>query len=110
MGPMTQWWIAGFDEGENAIIGFSSDLGDYFLMRPSEEYAPYMVTVTEKIIVTKLVIEFLQSKSEDGEEATYEDLLAYLEVRRKWRVSCRRVRRIKCAIAICFRVENFPPI
>lgn len=28
MGPINEWWIAGFDGGENALIGFGT--GNYF--------------------------------------------------------------------------------
>ena len=83
MGPITEWWIAGFDEGEKAIIGFSSDLADYYLLQPAEEYVSFLETITEKIGVTKIVIQFLQSQVED--EKTYEKLLEYLEVSQKFR-------------------------
>lgn len=79
MGPIIQWWIAGFDEGEQAIIGISSTLGDYYLMEPSEEYAPFMKNVYEKIMVTKAVVEFLQSKINE-DEIMYENLLEELQV------------------------------
>ena len=26
MGPINEWWIAGFDGGENALIGFSTGM------------------------------------------------------------------------------------
>jgi len=26
MGPINEWWTAGFDGGENALIGFSTGL------------------------------------------------------------------------------------
>lgn len=44
-------------------------------MEPSEEYAPFVDAVQEKIYLSKLVIEFLVNNA-DG---TYEDLLYKLQ-------------------------------
>ena len=76
MGPVNSWWIAGFDGGEQALIGFTTAFADYFLMNPSMEYEPFMSAVHEKIYLSKIVIEFL----EEYPEATYEDLLNKIEV------------------------------
>ncbi|XP_014661569.1 PREDICTED: DNA (cytosine-5)-methyltransferase 1-like [Priapulus caudatus] len=71
MGPINEWWTAGFDGGENALIGFSTAFADYILMQPSEAYAPYIDAVKEKIHLSKCVIEFQVNNM----DATYEDLL-----------------------------------
>lgn len=71
MGPINEWWTAGFDGGQNALIGFSTAFADYILMAPSEEYKPYMDVMMEKIQLSKVVIEFLK----DNLLATYEDLV-----------------------------------
>lgn len=71
MGPINSWWIAGFDGGEQALIGFTTAYADYILMNPSEDYAEIMATVHEKIYLSKIVIEFL----EEHPDAEYEDLL-----------------------------------
>lgn len=76
MGPINEWWVSGFDGGERALIGFSTAFGEYYLMEPSEAYAPLMESVKEKIYMGKLVIEFLL----DEENASYEDLLNKLQV------------------------------
>ena len=76
MGPINEWWTAGFDGGENALVGFSTAYADYFLMAPSEAYAPFIDVVKEKIHMAKVLIEFLQN----NQDATYEDLLNKIQV------------------------------
>jgi DNA (cytosine-5)-methyltransferase 1 len=76
IGPINEWWVAGFDGGEKALLGFSTSFGEYYLMEPSESYAPFMKKVNEKICISKTVIEFLLEDS----SATYEDLLNRLQV------------------------------
>ena len=77
LGPIVEWWVSGFDGGEQAIVSFSTEIGDYVLLEPSEEYAPFMVSVREKSFMSKTVIEYLL----DEESPTYEDLLNKLQVR-----------------------------
>ncbi|OXU20811.1 hypothetical protein TSAR_006495 [Trichomalopsis sarcophagae] len=75
MGPIVEWWVSGFDGGEQAIVSFSTEIGDYVLMDPSEEYAAFMISVREKSFMSKTVIEFLL----DEESPSYEDLLNKLQ-------------------------------
>uniref|UniRef100_A0A1B6LRH7 RFTS domain-containing protein n=1 Tax=Graphocephala atropunctata TaxID=36148 RepID=A0A1B6LRH7_9HEMI len=75
MGPINEWWVSGYDGGERALIGFSTAYGEYYLMEPSEAYAPLMESVKERIYMGKLVIEFLLEE----EDASYEDLLNKLQ-------------------------------
>lgn len=77
MGPINEWWVSGFDGGEKALLGFSTAYGEYYLMEPSDEYAPFMKTVREKIFMSKLVIEFLLAES--WQNPSYEDLLNHLQ-------------------------------
>lgn len=77
MGPINEWWVSGFDGGEKALLGFSTAYGEYYLMEPSEEYAPFMKTVKEKIFMSKLVIEFLLNES--WQNPSYEDLLNHIQ-------------------------------
>lgn len=76
IGPINEWWVAGFDGGEKALVGFSTGFGEYYLMEPSEPYAPFMKKINEKICISKTVIEFLL----EDKSATYEDLLNRLQV------------------------------
>lgn len=76
MGPINEWWVSGFDGGEKALVGFSTAFGEYYLMDPSESYAPFMEIVNEKIFISKVVIEFLL----EDINTTYEDLLNKLQV------------------------------
>ncbi|XP_055925172.1 DNA (cytosine-5)-methyltransferase PliMCI-like isoform X3 [Argiope bruennichi] len=75
LGPIVEWWVSGYDGGERALIGFGTAFAEYILMSPSEEYAPFMNAVQEKIYVSKAVIELLC----ENEQATYEDLMNALE-------------------------------
>ena len=53
------------------MIGFSTAFCDYILMHPSEHFEPIMSTMTEKIYMSKVVIEFLAN----NQDASYEDLV-----------------------------------
>ncbi|KAG8228425.1 hypothetical protein J437_LFUL003902, partial [Ladona fulva] len=78
LGPITGWWISGFDGGESAVLAFSTALGDYILMEPSVSYSPFMDAVMEKIFISKIVIEFLCGSRGNGGD-TYEELLKTLQ-------------------------------
>ncbi|XP_059552850.1 DNA (cytosine-5)-methyltransferase 1 isoform X4 [Myotis daubentonii] len=75
LGPITEWWITGFDGGEKALIGFSTAYAEYILMEPSPEYSPMFNLMQEKIYISKIVVEFLQN----NRDATYEDLINKIE-------------------------------
>lgn len=70
-------WISGYDGGEKALLGFSTECAEYYLVTPSPEYEPFMKIVRQKMLLTKIVIEFLTDKFWDN--PTYEDLLHRLE-------------------------------
>ncbi|GIZ05326.1 hypothetical protein CEXT_541021 [Caerostris extrusa] len=75
IGPIVEWWVSGYDGGAKALIGFGTAFAEYILMSPSEEYAPFVNAVQEKIYISKAVIELLC----ENEQATYEDLMNTLE-------------------------------
>lgn len=50
---------------------------EYILMEPSPDYAPIFGLMQEKIYISKIVVEFLQSNP----HAVYEDLINKIEVR-----------------------------
>ncbi|KAF5303293.1 hypothetical protein FQA39_LY10032 [Lamprigera yunnana] len=77
MGPINEWYISGFDGGEKAVIGFSTAYSEYYLMEASIEYAPLMKIMRVKIVLAKIIIEFLLD--EGWKKPTYEDLLQRLE-------------------------------
>ena len=54
LGPINAWWIAGFDGGEKALIGFTTAYAEYILMEPSAAYRPIMATVQERIYLSKV--------------------------------------------------------
>lgn len=70
-------WISGYDGGEKGLLGFSTECAEYYLLDASPEYEPFMKTVREKMLLCKIVIEFLTDKF--WENPTYEDLLHKLQ-------------------------------
>lgn len=75
LGPINEWWITGFDGGEKVLTGFSTSFAEYILMDPNPDYAPLLSVMQEKIYVSKIVVEFLQSNP----DSTYEDLINKIE-------------------------------
>lgn len=69
-------FITGFDGGEKALVGFSTGYAEYYLQEPSEDYKPIMKSVGKKILLAKIVIEYLLD--EGWQNPTYEDLLQAL--------------------------------
>ena len=53
MGPINEWYISGFDGGEVALVGISTAYASYILMEPSEEYAPFVKLLKQKIALVK---------------------------------------------------------
>eukprot|EP00095_Tigriopus_kingsejongensis_P009171 maker-scaffold145_size311916-snap-gene-0.17 protein:Tk09171 transcript:maker-scaffold145_size311916-snap-gene-0.17-mRNA-1 annotation:"dna (cytosine-5)-methyltransferase -like" len=77
-GPILQWWVTGFNQGENITIGITTALADYHLKLPSAEYKPIMDELTEKIVLSKMVFEIGDLAFEDANDISYEDLLLKL--------------------------------
>ncbi|KAK1128077.1 hypothetical protein K0M31_003562 [Melipona bicolor] len=76
MGPINRWHISRFDEKKKLIhVIFITNSCEYILMDPSEEYAPFMDVLKEKIYISKCVIEFLL----DEINLCYEDLINKLQ-------------------------------
>lgn len=71
LGPINEWWTAGFDGGETALVGFSTAFADYYLSKPRESYEKLWSAMQEKIYMSKIVIELLSESLEVG----YEDLI-----------------------------------
>ena len=57
-GPITSWWNAGFDGGDNPLTGFTTLEAEYYLMHPSELYKPVMRIVEEKVTQSALPLSF----------------------------------------------------
>ncbi|XP_050436702.1 DNA (cytosine-5)-methyltransferase PliMCI-like [Adelges cooleyi] len=74
LGPILEWWLSSYDGGDKALIGVSTDYADYLLIEPHPKYKKYMTSVTEKIHLSKLVIESILNNSE-SDDPTYEDIL-----------------------------------
>ncbi|KAI1302397.1 DNA (cytosine-5)-methyltransferase 1 [Halotydeus destructor] len=76
-GPITEWWFSGFDGSNKVLLGVESPLASYILEKPSTEYKPYIEGITDKLYISKLVIEFLN----DATDATFEELLEAIHER-----------------------------
>ncbi|KAJ8922234.1 hypothetical protein NQ315_004171 [Exocentrus adspersus] len=77
LGPINEWWTAGYDGGDKLPIGFSTAYAEYYLMEPSPEYEPIFKKTREKIRLSKIVIEYLLDQG--WENPTYEDLIQHVE-------------------------------
>ena len=74
LGPISEWWIGGYDGGDEAVIWFSTSFADYYLVRPAAVYAPFLNAVREKSHLSKLTVDFLLSRP----DADYPDLLNHI--------------------------------
>jgi DNA (cytosine-5)-methyltransferase 1 len=54
LGPINSWWIAGFDGGQNVIIGLSTAYAEYILMEPSAAYQSFTTSILEKAHLSKV--------------------------------------------------------
>jgi DNA (cytosine-5)-methyltransferase 1 len=73
--PILQWFFTGFDGGPNIVLGIQTEEAWYYLMAPHVKYLPILNAMKEKILLSKILIEFL---SDGGMEASYEDLLSHI--------------------------------
>ena len=74
LGPILEWWIGGYDDGDEAVMGFSTSFAYYYLLRPSSLYASYLNAVREKSHLAKLTVDFLSARP----DADYPDLLNHI--------------------------------
>jgi hypothetical protein len=52
-GPVTQFWSTGYEEGEQHVIGISTDRADYYLKKPCDEYWPLIQELDERTVSVK---------------------------------------------------------
>ena len=71
LGPIFEWWIGGYDDGDEAVMGFSTSFADYYLSLPAPIYASYLNAAREKSHLAKLTVDFLSARP----DADYPDLL-----------------------------------
>jgi hypothetical protein len=79
VGPLTEWWISGYGEGDNLVLGVSTETAHYYLTEASPYYSTFLNKIKEKAFVSKVVIAALFQAYENQEELEYESLLAILE-------------------------------
>ncbi len=79
IGPITEWGVSGYDGGERVIIQVATVYAEYELLgTPSAEYTPFMISLREKAMLSKVVIDHLQ----DNYESSYEDMLMVIADKR----------------------------
>ncbi len=79
IGPITEWGISGYDGGERAIVQLATVYAEYELLgTPSAEYAPFMISLREKAMLSKVVIDQLQANY----DCSYEDMLMVIAEKR----------------------------
>ncbi len=79
IGPITEWGVSGYDGGERAIIQVATVYAEYELLgTPSAEYAPFMISLREKAMLSKVVIDHLQANY----DSSYEDMLMIIADKR----------------------------
>jgi hypothetical protein len=78
-GPIMGWWICGYGVGESPIVGISTEFAHYYLKDPSPIYAPVMSKITEKVFLSKVIIECLLDAKDREEDLGYEDMMAIVE-------------------------------
>uniref|UniRef100_A0ABD2X5D8 DNA (cytosine-5)-methyltransferase n=1 Tax=Trichogramma kaykai TaxID=54128 RepID=A0ABD2X5D8_9HYME len=76
IGPISAWYVMGFDGSQDAVISVNTDSSEYYLIQPSDQYSSFMKQVKEKAFLSKSVIEILL----EDPESEYEDLLAKLDM------------------------------
>lgn len=80
LGPLNGWWVAGFNEGENAVTGVSTGDAHYYLMEPSPAYGRVLFpSVLEKAVLSKVVVRTLEKAHDDDEEMNFDDFLYAVE-------------------------------
>lgn len=73
LGPILEWWLTSYDGGSQVIIGISTEFADYLLLEPQSNFKKYMNSVTEKIHLSRLVLDRIIHNENDN--PTYEDIL-----------------------------------
>ena len=47
-GPITGYWMTGYEERENIVVGVSTELAEYYLKKPLDEYEPLMLELYQQ--------------------------------------------------------------
>lgn len=80
LGPIIEWWFSGFDGSKKVIVGIETELASYLLSGdPHDKYHTFISPLMDKILLCKLVIEFLS----DSPDASYAELLEEIRMRSK---------------------------
>ncbi|XP_037272953.2 DNA (cytosine-5)-methyltransferase PliMCI-like [Rhipicephalus microplus] len=75
-GPVVSWWTTGYDGGVNVVLGLGTAYAEYVLMKPSDQYEPYMKRMGEKMYLLRGVLEKLIESSGD---ASFDEVVHHLE-------------------------------
>lgn len=78
-GPLTDWWIAGFDYGPDFLFGVSTADADYYLDMPDPKYASIVGPLLREARLLKNVVEFVTAYYDSPLEALLEAIqVSYL--------------------------------
>ena len=47
-GPITGYWMTGYEERENIVVGVSTELAEYYLKKPLDEYEPLILELYQQ--------------------------------------------------------------
>ena len=72
-------WTTGYKPGETITLGVSTDVADYLLTEPSEQYKSTFGELYRKTRVAKMVYEVVNLAVQHNYDLEYEDLLLRLE-------------------------------
>ncbi|XP_049825050.1 DNA (cytosine-5)-methyltransferase PliMCI-like [Aethina tumida] len=76
IGPIDEWFTAGFDGGDTALVGFQSKLAGYYISLPNFRYKEAFDKFYQKIKTTKYILDYLIKYEWD--DPSYNQLLQYL--------------------------------
>jgi len=71
---LIEWWFAGFDGGSQLIIGVESLYASYILSEPHFNYKHLFVKSSQKMLLTKIIIESMLKNPESSYEDLVEDI------------------------------------
>ncbi|KOB70090.1 Cytosine-specific methyltransferase [Operophtera brumata] len=73
VGPILTWSVHGFDGGDRNYVAITTAFGVYNLLKPSDQYKPLRDDLYERILVTKVVVKYLEENN--YLQPSYEELL-----------------------------------
>ncbi|CAH0547187.1 unnamed protein product [Brassicogethes aeneus] len=76
IGPIDEWFTAGFDGGANILVGFQTKIAGYYLMKPNYRYKDPYSPFFKKVELSKVILDYLIIK--EWENPSYKLLMQHL--------------------------------